>query len=333
MPWTESRSREEWLAEVRRRGERIRRRRQFTLAVVAAFALVLPMSAVAGYLVGPPDYAVELSVAGPAPEPAGDVRTAPTTPEVDALVTPNVPTAVDQASPPSGASSFMTTTTEVHRGVASIVDPVVEPTVPPRTGAPADNPVVSRSNSGPEPSPLARNSANGAGTAALSSSVATASPGPLAPCTATDVSLTITLEKYSYGPGETVKGSATMEKVSAGTCLLPDWGVGLSILNASLKDVSQGSQRWATGNVSPQASNWTDACGTAGCRRPVEPGSIFIHTFEWESRDCMSPRGPIVPVPDDRPCPPFPAGSYKVVAEWTGPQAGPSARQTFDLAG
>ncbi|MDQ4069987.1 MAG: hypothetical protein M3203_11035, partial [Actinomycetota bacterium] len=45
MPWTESRSRDEWLAEVRRRGERIRRRRRLAVSAVGAVALLVPGAA------------------------------------------------------------------------------------------------------------------------------------------------------------------------------------------------------------------------------------------------------------------------------------------------
>ncbi|HET7721551.1 MAG TPA: hypothetical protein VFK43_16400, partial [Acidimicrobiales bacterium] len=71
MPWTDSRSRDEWLAEVRRRGTRIRRRRRVALGAVGALALVLPVSVTAAVLSGGAERPVELSVAGPAPTGAG----------------------------------------------------------------------------------------------------------------------------------------------------------------------------------------------------------------------------------------------------------------------
>ncbi len=108
MPSTESRSREEWLAEVQRRGTRIRRRRRIGFGVVGAFALVLPVSVTATVLRGGTERAVQVSVAGPAP-----------------------------------AGGDMPTTTEVHRRVAVINGSVVEST-PTKSVPPADDPVVER---------------------------------------------------------------------------------------------------------------------------------------------------------------------------------------------
>jgi len=72
---TESRSRDEWLAEVRGRGERIRRRRRVTAALVGALALVLPVTALTTFLGGDGPRSVELTAAGPAP--TGQVPSAP----------------------------------------------------------------------------------------------------------------------------------------------------------------------------------------------------------------------------------------------------------------
>ena len=324
MPWTESRSREEWLAEVRRRGERIRRRRRFSVAVIGAFALVLPVSTIAGYLVGPPDRSVELSVAGPAP--AGGGSTAPMTPSVDGLVTGGLPAFPEWTSPSAGAPSQMTTTTEVHRPAVSADDRAADPT-PPTTIRPVDNPVVGRAG------PVGGSTPNGgtaAGGAALASIAPSPDPGVPGPCTASEVSLTLSIEKNTYVAGDRVIGSSVLEKRSAGTCLMPDWWVEIRVLDATGNDVSQGSS-WNTSNSTDQADSWARNCGKDPCPRPVEAGALLTITFDWESRVCTPTPGPIVPVPGS-PCPARPPGTYTVVAEWTGSGSGPPARRTFQLS-
>jgi hypothetical protein len=88
-------------------------------------------------------------------------------------------------------------------------------------------------------------------------------------------------------------------------------------------------QTWSMGSSIDQFENW-GPCLPDGCRQPVKQGRLYTYTFTWEARDCTPPPGPVVPAPGT-PCPPFPPGTYTVIAEWTGRGAGPSARTTFQF--
>ena len=281
MPWTESRSREEWLAEVRRRGERIRRRRRFTVAMVGAFALVLPLSAIAGYLVGPPDRSVELSVAGPAPAAVGLVMS-PTSPAVDDIVTSGLP-ALPEATPPlAGAPSQITTTTEVHRPAAAVSEPVVEP-VPrtvPASVPPGDDPVV-RSPATTAP-PTAAGSAGIASSGGVGTALRTDSQSvPL--CGQSDLRLTVATDKPAYAVGEPVKVTATLEKRTSAACRLPSQ-VHVPIDNSAGRNVVPFPY---TLDI-PVPDN-------------PEPGMTFTGSYTWDQRDCVNAS-----------CAQAPAGTYGV---------------------
>jgi hypothetical protein len=304
LPWTESRSRDEWLSEVRRRGERIRRRRRFTAAVAGSFALVLPLSAVTGYLAGQPDRGVELSVAGPAP--------------VDS-VPPD--TGSDVPPPPAGEPATTTTTTTVHGRVAAINGS------PPPTIPPADDPVV-RSTPTTAPPTISGGS--------LGPSLAAATPaGSAAParCAVSEFSLTISLDKKVYGPSEPVSVSSTLEKRSPGTCLLPHWTVWITLLNSAGTDLTQDAGNYYSSSATEQSSKRVEPCGPGDCLRPVDPGPVYTATYRWDMIDCRNyPTGPVIPVPPDNShCVPFPPGTYTVVADWQGPDAGAPARATFQI--
>lgn len=314
MPWTESRSREEWLAEVRRRGERMRRRRHFTIAIAGAFALVLPMSAVAGYLAGQPDRAMELSVAGQAT--AGGVTTDP-----DDRV-------IAQLAPAVELPTTTTTIAEVHNRVATVGGGSVAPTIPP-----TDDPVVRLTPTTVPPVGVG----GGGGVAAASPLSANAPPAmsePAPPCGASEFRLTVTMDKDAFAAGEKVKGSSVLEKRSPGVCAMPNWWIEIAFLDGAGKDMSELVRESGSSQSFNQDRKMTDSCREGGdCRRVVETGPVYTHTFYWETLDCSAPySGPVVPVaPDGSNCVPFPAGGYSVVATWTGPGAGPATRATFKI--
>lgn len=312
MPWTESRSRDEWLSEVRRRGERIRRRRRFTAAVAGSFALVLPLSAVTGYLAAQPDRGVELSVAGPAP-----VDSVP--PDTGSQVPPPPAPAADVPATTS------TTTIAPGRSGAGTVSP--PPTIPP-----SDDLVV-RSTATTAPLPPLGTGSGGGGSLAAATPLGATEPAP-APCAATEFNLTISLEKKVYGQREPVSVSSTLEKRSPGTCLLPpDWWVGITLLNSAGSDLTQDAGSTSSSSTADQYKKWVDPCRPEDCRRPVDAGPVFTNTYSWEMIDCRNyPAGPVIPVPPDGShCIPFPPGTYTVVAAWSGTGAGSPARATFQI--
>ena len=110
-PTTETRSRDEWLAEVKRRGGRLRRRRRVGFGVAGALALVLPVSVTATVLSGGAERPVELSVAGPAP--ARGVEPLPAPP--NELATGDVP-----AAAPTAEVAPPTTVAEVHERLSAV---------------------------------------------------------------------------------------------------------------------------------------------------------------------------------------------------------------------
>ena len=279
-----------------------------TAAVVAALALVLPMSAVAGFLTADPGGDTRQLLAGPVPTQPG-------------LLTPEPGVDVPNAPALSGESATTTTlATEVHQRSGTTNGSVV-PSAP-SSIPPADGPAV-RATTTTAPSDTAVS-----GTSASAASGAPG-PGPVDPappaCVATDMKLTLSTDRKAYARGDTVKASATLEKITAGRCELPNWGILISIVNGAGRDVSgDGSSRRDSGTLN-QAEAWPP-CDRDGCRRPVEPGPVHTATLDWENCNV----GEVIPAggPD---CLAFPPGTYTVVVEWTGPGAGPPARTTFQL--
>ena len=324
MPWTDSRSRDEWLAEVQRRGTRIRRRRRVGFSVVGALALVLPVSLTATALRSGPERAVELSVAGPAP--LGGMAPLPAPP--NELATGEVPAAATAEATPA------TTIAEVHERVATINGMPAPRSSSPTSVPPSDDPVVGRSattttiaTSGSTSSPIQGGALSAQGGAA------SASLGPaLATCVAEEFRLTVSVNKSTYSRGEAVSGSSTLEKRSAGTCLLPDWWLVISLRDGAGSDL-QPDGTTTSSSIADQHERWVAPCRPGDCPRPVEPGPVFSHTFSWELIDCTNPPpGPVIPVPpDDSHCVPFPPGTYTVVSDWTGPGSGSPARTTFQV--
>lgn len=311
MPWTESRSRDEWLSEVRRRGERIRRRRRFTAAVAGSFALVLPLSAVTGYLAGQPERGVELSVAGPAP--------------LDRPVPPDTGPQVSRL-PADEPATTTTTIAELHGRVAASTGS------PPPTFPAADDPVVRSTTATTLPAPLLGSVPAGGSALAAATPLAPPEPAP-ATCVESEFSLTISLGKKAYAPGEAVSVSSTLEKRSPGTCLLPDWRVELILMNSAGTDLTEVAGSTSSSHTADQYKKWVDPCRPDDCRRPVDPGPVLTATYSWEMIDCRNyPTGPVIPVPPDGShCRPFPPGTYTVVADWKGPGPGAAARATFQI--
>ena len=256
------------------------------LSAVGAVALLAPAFAIASYTVDV-DGGRRLQVAteGPA-SPRG--RAGPSLPAVvgDGQALPTTTTlagaeALPEVTAPSGPL-YSTTTTEVHRrkssvnGVPSDDDPVIRatpPTTPAETGSVRSSPAM------PAPTPT------------------TLLPGEpaLSACPTGDVKVTVTVDKVSYAPGETVSWSSTLENRSSTTCLM--------------------SGR-AFFHVEDTAGQIVGSFAyTADYMLPVkaEPGKIITNTGMWSQQDCSGPT-----------CTQVPAGTYAVVAGWTegGPWVG-----------
>lgn len=294
MPWTESGSRQEWLEEVKRRGERLRRRRRMSFAVVGALALVLPAAAVATFLTRDSGRDLHVAVAGPAP-----------TREV-AGMTPADGAGAGE-TPPMPPPDEVTTTTEPHGRVATInggsapqpqggdLHGRTEPPAPGSSVAPGDdaqrrpgatNPAASPGGAG-DPNTAPSSGAGSPPPPAAPPSPPTTAPGA-ANCPSSEVRVTVTTDRSTYGPGETVRGSTTIENRSAGACLLPTRGF-VRILDSAGKDVSR-------------------FVYTMEYRFPVlaEPGKTFTTPFTWDQKDCSGSA-----------CVQVPAGTYTVTADWT----------------
>lgn len=307
MPWTESRSREEWLAEVQRRGGLIRRRRRVRFGVVGALALVLPVSVTATVLRSAPERAVELSVAGP--KPAGEVPGATSTVPIQAGGggVGSAGSSTEQASPPAGAPSPTTTTTEVHRRVASANGSVEDPT-PPSSVPPEGAPAIA----GAEP-PAGRSSSLASSAAPNSALEAPpGSTGPpitrLRPCAASEVKATVTMDQTVYTQGQAVSGSSTLENISGSDChleLVDSEGRVISKAFFRIEDAAGGAEWFQSIEMS-----------NCGCEQrdgkwvlvPVEPERTISHRFAYEPSECAE-SCPVVAS----------AGRYSVVVEWMSP--------------
>ena len=328
MPWTDSRSRDEWLAEVRRRGTRIRRRRRAAFGAIGALALVLPVSVTATVLSGGTEGAVELSVAAPAP--LGGLATPLPSPPNE-LATGDVPAAATTAVE-APAPITVTGVQEREAAINAVPEPRSSTTPVPTSVPPADDPVVARSTPAPK-APDGSASSPPAGGQLASSSAASAPSGPAAlpPCIASEFGLTVTMERSAYGRGEMVKGGSVLEKRTAGPCVLPSWGIQISLRNGAGTNLTHTARTFLSSSTFEQDRQGLSTCDADGCRRVVDLGAVFTDTFEWETVDCTNV-APVRPVPpDDSNCVPFPAGTYTVVADWNGPGSGPPGRATFQL--
>ena len=262
MPATEPArpgTRDEWLAEVRRRGEQLRRRRRIAVGTVVAVVLVVPALA---YVVrsGPGSRPISVTAAGPtgATTPAAEppVPAPPTTGTTDPVATP--------------------TTEEIHRRIEAINGSPVQPS----PGAPAgDDPVVHA------PTTMA---SGGAGSGVASSPPVVSPPSTvpavpngelvvMPPCPAADVVVTVAVDQPAYKPGQTVKGTTTIKNLGPMTCLLAPRE------NVTIDDA-----------YGREVSNFAV---TQEYREPVQaaPGRTLTATFTWDERDCSA--SPCVPAP------------------------------------
>jgi hypothetical protein len=292
-------------------------------SAVGALALVLPVSLTATAFRTGPERAVELSVAGPAPVRGLEPLPAPP----NELATGDVP---GPAAIPFEAPT--TTVAEVHERVATGSGTPAPRASSPTTVPPADDPVVARSTPATTIPPSGNTASTVPGGLMASSSSApsaTAGPGPALPdCVADEFRLTISTDKGTYSPRETVRGSSVLEKWSPGSCLLPRWWLETRLLNGAGEDVS-GLARDKGQGLEISATDST--CGEGGCRSAVTTGAVFTNTFFWETVDCTN-APPVRPVPpDDSHCVPFPAGTYRVVSYWTGGGSGSPATATVVL--
>lgn len=283
-PTIETRSRDEWLAEVKRRGGRLRRRRRVGFASVAALAMVLPVSLTAAALRTGPERAVELSVAGPAPVPTDGATGTPSTSPVDEPVADGSAATTDEAPPLAGAPSPTTTTTEVHRRVATVRDPVVEPTprTVPASVPPADDPVVA---SPPTTLALAPTSTVPV-SSATGTTLSTTGTQSRPMCLGSEFGFRVGTDKSAYATGEPVKVVATVEKRTATACRLPSQ-VHVRIDNSAGQNVV--AFPYTIDIVVPDNA---------------EPGMTFTGSYTWDQRDCVNAS-----------CAQAPAGTYVVYGE------------------
>jgi hypothetical protein len=287
LPWTEGvpRSREEILADVLRRGERIRRRRRTATGLAGTLAVLVPVLVFVSLAPGG-DKKGRVIAAGPVVSFSTDAASATTVGPTGMTTPPTTGLVVVEPSPPSTVPSI------ARRGGA--VNP--EATTVVTTRIDLDDPVL-------RPAPLSTTIPAGTGNAAspvLPPSTPTTSPGAppdaaLAPCPVAAVKVAVTTDKPAYAPGETVRWTSTLENASGTTCLVS----GRAFFHVE------------------------DAAGTtvgsfphtADFQLPVraEPGRTFTSSSSWDQTNCAA--GPCVHVPP---------GMYTVVADWTeaGPYGG-----------
>ncbi|HVL04806.1 MAG TPA: hypothetical protein VM388_02390 [Acidimicrobiales bacterium] len=268
MAWTESRSRDEWLAEVRRRGGRLRRRRRVAAALVGALAMVPPLSVAAGFLTADQGREQEVSVAGPAP--AGGASGPVTAREVapaPGITLPDEPEPVQDPAAPTTLPGL--SPENLHRRAEPPVpgDGAVTQ-APPMTTPPADDPVVRAATTLPPPATtappqLTPNQPTAGGLSA-------GAPGSaLAPCPAEGLQLDVVPSKATFSLGETVSGMFFLQTGRAGDCRIT--------LPASfrIEDV-------ATGKVLGTVGATTELPSPAR----AEPGKMYTSTFSWDQSDC-----------------------------------------------
>ena len=280
MPWTESRSRDEWLAEVQRRGTRIRRRRRAGYSVVGALALVLPVSLTATALRSGPERAVELSVAGPAP--VGGMAPLPTPP--NELATGDVPA---PAATPFEAPT--TTVAEVHERLAAI-NGVAGPRSVPTSVVPADDPVVRPTTTLAPPAAVTFGSPIESPTQSKAAGAVVASAAPPAPCAPEALQIDVVPSKATFAAGETVTGTSFVQTGRATGCLAP--------VPASFR-----IEEVATGKVVGSSASVTEHPSPL----MAEAGKMYTSTFSWDQKDCSGSL-----------CAQVPSGLYQAVVQWSG---------------
>lgn len=253
-PWTEPGSRDEWLAEVVRRGERIRSRRRTAATAAVAAALLGPAmvaaSLSAGGDAGPH---VQVAAGGPpavAPGAAGEL--------------PSVPGGNDTI--PTEPQYARTTTTTVQLRAPGDS----EPPAPDPSSRVVDDPVI-------RPAPVTRPPSGSTGGTTSSSansgarttpSTVPPEPPALAACPVAEVRVTVSTEKPTYAPGELVRFSSTLENRSGTACLVSGRAF-FSVENGAGRTV--GSFAYTADYMMPVRA---------------EPGQAFTNRGSWDQRDC-----------------------------------------------
>jgi hypothetical protein len=305
LAWTDpapelGRSRDALLADVVRRGARMRRRRRTGTAMAAAMALAIPVTLLVAAVGTGPDRRVNLTVAGPSVTDAGAPVTTSAVPVLPPDLAADAPTTTVRRR---GSTPLAPPTTLVLPGVAAAGPSSTAPVelrpdpadATPTTGA-AAAPVDPSGRPAPPPGGFGSSTAAGSGQATGVAASTTVPPGtagtgadaPLADCAAADVAVTVATENPAYAPGDTVRGFSMLENRSATACLLPTRSF-FHVQDASGATVSNFSY-------------------TADYRLPVraEPGRTVTDGFAWDQRNCAA-----------GPCAQVAAGTYTVVAEWT----------------
>ena len=297
MPWTESRTRDEWLAEVTRRGERIRTRRRMALSAALGTALLVPAIGLVSLSArGDGDRQVQVAAGGPAPATGAADAEPPSVLGGSEVVAPALPADAAGANLSSEAiagpgveriAPGQPTTTEVHRRISAI------------NGSPTPGPaqVTSTTRVAGEPiaPPPAGGGVVGSTPGASTSSAAGGTIGQpvqggtsLAACPVAEVRVTVTTDKTAYARGETVRFSSTLENRSATACMVSGRAF-FSVEDGAGKSV--GSFAY-----------------TANFMMPVkaEPGQTFTNSASWDQQDCSGSA-----------CVQVPPGTYTVIAGWT----------------
>lgn len=270
MPWTDvdpevRHSRDRVLADVLRRGGRLRRRRRTATALAAASALIVPVIAfvAAGGLV---HRGVSLSVAGPGTARSADLLAPTTIVDIADAVDPTPAVTVAPSVPATtvpitfrGGTTTPETTVVVPR--VDVDEPVVRPTRPVATS------LAIGANSGVASSPAMTTPPADAG----------GPPTTVAPCPPSEVKVTVATDKATYAPGETVRWTSTLTNTSTTTC---------SVSGRAFFHVEDAAG--ATVGSFPH---------TADYQLPVTaaPGRAFTSSLSWDQTNCAN--GPCVKVP------------------------------------
>jgi hypothetical protein len=252
------------------------------MSAIGALALVLPVFALISLANRGPGGEVRVTAAGPAPDTGGPPTLVVTT-IVDSVT--STTTGVTESAGSGAAGGAVPTlpaptTTEAHSRTSAI-NGRESPASPPSTSY--DDPVV---RSGPPST-----------TVGSTLPPTTVPAGASWPCPVSEVSVTVTLERPVYAPGQTVKGSTTIRNDSSSTCLLAPREV------MHIED--------QTGTIVGTFAY------TMEFRPPVVagPGRSLSASFQWDQKDCSGST-----------CAQVPAGTYVAVARW--PLPGPTPNQT-----
>ncbi|MDP1807266.1 MAG: hypothetical protein Q8K72_18965, partial [Acidimicrobiales bacterium] len=239
---------------MKRRGGRLRRRRRLGFGAVAALALVLPASLMAGVLTAGFESAVELSVAGPAPMGGMAAMPATTTPIAEA-----------GEVPAPAVEAPATTVAEVHERVAAVNGVPGARSSTPTSMPPSDDPVVRPTSTVAPPVTLARPAESPNQPTALSAPSSAASPLP--PCPAQALQIDVVPSKATFSLGETATGMSFVQTGRAADCLLPVPG------SFRIENVATGKEVGFSAAVTEHP-----------CPLVAQPGKMYTSTFSWDQK-------------------------------------------------